>query len=93
MRSFINVIRSNDIVGVISRVAVVAKRNVAKLQKSLRALHLYLRREHASAGYPSFPMFGTMQPARATATPVAAAAASRRGPWGCPTSRPSTRLG
>jgi hypothetical protein len=90
MRSVINVIRSNNLVGVIARVCIVAKRNVTKLHDSLR-LHLTMRRLYASVGYPSFP-FGTMQPAAATA-PVAAAAASRRERWGCPSSRPSTRHG
>jgi len=91
MSNVINVTNAINLVGVIARVCLVVKRNVATLPESLRRLHLEMRRHDAWAGYPAF-LFGALQPARATAM-NAAAATSRRVRGGCPASRPSTRLG
>ena len=91
MRNVITVTKTNVLVGVLARVSVIVKRNVAMLPSFLRHLHQALR-PYGQAGTSSFPMFGTMQPARATAI-TAAAAASRRERWDCPASRPSTRHG
>lgn len=91
MRSFNLVTKTNiNLVDVVAQVVVVAKRNAAKLPSFLRHLHLAMRRPYAPVGYTSF-LFGTMQPARASA--ITAEATSRRDRWGCPTSRPSTRNG
>ena len=89
MRNVITVTKTNVLVGVLARVSVIVKRNVAMLPSFLRHLHQALR-PYGQAGYSS--LFGTMQPARATAI-TAAAAASRRERWDCPASRPSTRHG
>jgi hypothetical protein len=90
MRSSNIVTKTNRLVDVVAQAVVVAKRNVAKLPRSLARLHLAMRRHYAPVGYSSF-LFGTMQPAPATA--ISAEATSRRDRWGCPTSRPSTRHG
>ncbi|MCE9606403.1 MAG: hypothetical protein K8U03_16020 [Planctomycetia bacterium] len=98
MRNIVNnVIGSNDIVGGIVRaLVVVAKREVAMLQDSLRHLHLAMRRgSNAPAGSWLFSQ-PKLQPAYAaarSAAPTATAATCRGECRYYTASRPSIRIG